>query len=764
MKILKFINSSIMYKVGSLMILAMLFISAGVGGVALQLRQAKGDALVINVAGRQRMLSQKISKYALMVKAGDTDVIEKLQGAVNLFDTSLYGLIDGDEALGLPPASSDAREILQIISRVWDPVAEGLKADPDSAAFDEALDFIIANNETMLSKANDAVTIFQAEADAKTEKLLIFLYVLGGISIVLFAGTAYYIMQAMVIPLGKVTHIANRVTQTDLPGFRDLMLAIAHNDYTQSYALQTRPIDFRSDDEIGQLAHAINRMIMRVREISDAVEEMSANLTTGNKVTLANVKTLGEDAIGFAEVSVSSSAAMTEITSNIDHITANTAEQARSTQQIVSTIEQLMQAIDGVAQGAQEQAKSVAESVDVAHQISSAIQLVANNAQAGTVQATEMAEIAHTGAKTVDEAIAGIEGIQSASQLQVEKIEEAGLRSQQIGAIVETIDDIAAQTNLLALNAAIEAARAGEHGKGFAVVADEVRKLAEKSAAATGEITALVQGIQETVGDAKDAMDQGSSAIENGMTGAQKAGIALKDILTAVEAMNEQVNNIAVAAEEVDISTGELVSSMENVSAIVEENTASTEEMAASSAEVMDAVNVIAVSVQDENVAMKQLNGNAQIVNGEVQKITTASQSLGDMANTLAEVVIRFRMVDNEDSIKQIDLFKLAHIRWVSRLDALFAGNILLDEHSTGDHTDCVLGEWYYKRGIEDFSKVPEFVALEDPHKKIHEVIHQVVSAYNCGDMTTAQNGFETVKHYNEEVVMALEKFERKIL
>ncbi len=756
-----------MYRMGIMIVLLIAVITLSVGGTVFQLKRGEANALVINVAGRQRMLSQKMSKYAFMVENGNTDVVDKLKSAENLFDTSLHGLIDGSEALGLPPASPEATQSLQVVEDVWHPFKEALDvvltADSNSPEFEAAIDHIVAHNEELLTKANDAVTILQEEADAQVRQLLLFLYGLAVAGLIISAATIFGIRNTLA-PFVKVTQLANQVTQEDLPAFKDLILAIARNDYTQSYTVKTQPTDFRSDDEVGQLAHAINRLIMRLHEMSDAIKEMSAHLIAGNRVMLNNVAQMGKDALEFSEISVSSGAAMQNITDTIERITANTRSQSNGAEQIVDTLNQLTRAIDGVAQGAQEQAKAAAASAEVAHQITSAIQQVSESAQEGAAQAVKMAEIAQSGVSTVEGVINGIKGIQNASQLQGRKIEEAGTRSEQIGAIVETIGDIAAQTNLLALNAAIEAARAGEHGKGFAVVADEVRKLAEKSAEATEEITELVHGIQASVGEAKEAREQMDTAVTDGIQGANQAGEALYTILDAVQAVAEQVENIAAAAQEVDASADELVSSVESVSAIVEENTASTEEMAASSAEVIDAITAIADSVRDENEAMQRLNENVQVVNHEVQKITTAAQVLGDMANELSEVVIEFKMTDREDSIKQFELFKLAHRRWVNRLDALFAGNITLDENNLTAHTACTLGRWYYGRGKDAFGSVPEFIALEDPHTKVHQYAHQAVEAFNHGNTTTAKEAYNAVKRYVEESLAALERLEDRIL
>jgi methyl-accepting chemotaxis protein len=228
--------------------------------------------------------------------------------------------------------------------------------------------------------------------------------------------------------------------------------------------------------------------------------------------------------------------------------------------------------------------------------------------------------------------------------LSAEKVKEMGAHSEQIGVIVEMIQDIAAQTNLLALNAAIEAARAGEHGKGFAVVADEVRKLAERSSGATKEIGGLIKGIQTTVAEAVKAMEEGAQQVELGVNEANDSGQSLAEILKAAEEVNRQVDQIAQAAQKMQGLSKELEEATESVGAVVEQNTAATEEMAAGSNDVNESIENIASVGEQNSAAVEQVSAASEEMSSQVEEVSASAQSLAEMALNLKGVVAQFRL------------------------------------------------------------------------------------------------------------------------
>jgi methyl-accepting chemotaxis protein len=424
--------------------------------------------------------------------------------------------------------------------------------------------------------------------------------------------------------------------ENTVANYTDFVQHVADGDLTTLLQLDTeRQQRAEDDDNLYRLGMNLNTMIQGLTRLIHSTQETATSVAEASqKISVT------------AELSARSTQ---QIASAIQQIAEGTSQQTEQVTGATSIIDQVSQAIDGVAKGAQEQAATIGQSVSFAAIISEATQQVAANAQSGADSSAQATETARSGAETVRKTLEGMENILEKVGLSAEKVRQMGKHSDHIGAIVETIDGIASQTNLLALNATIEAARAGEHGKGFAVVADEVRKLAEKSASATQEIANLIKAVQLTVGETMQAMDEGTAEVEIGVVRASESGKILDDILNTSNSVNQQMIEIAVAAEQMTGSVNEMVDTMDTISAIVEENTAATEEMAASADEVSQAFESMA-SISEENSAATQEVGFAiGEVTTQTQEVSISSMTLQEMAADLQAMIIsNFRISKDE--------------------------------------------------------------------------------------------------------------------
>ena len=276
----------------------------------------------------------------------------------------------------------------------------------------------------------------------------------------------------------------------------------------------SRRVNFESRDELGNLCKHFNEFVGKFQDI------MFQLTTDASKVASASTQLLGTARL-MAEGS--------------EEVVAQSNTVATAGEEMAATSNDIAQNCHLTAQSAQRANESALEGARV-------------------VQATV--------------AVMGViaERVKSAAQT----VESLGARSDQIGAIVGTIEDIADQTNLLALNAAIEAARAGEQGRGFAVVADEVRALAERTTRATKEISDMIKSIQKETKSAVTAMEEGNNEVERGTQEAARSGKALEDILEQINAVTIQANQIATAAEEQTATTSEISSNMMQITNIVQ--------------------------------------------------------------------------------------------------------------------------------------------------------------------------------------------------
>jgi methyl-accepting chemotaxis protein len=239
--------------------------------------------------------------------------------------------------------------------------------------------------------------------------------------------------------------------------------------------------------------------------------------------------------------------------------------------QMASDAERLRSTSEHMANGTGKAADRTGTVATASEQMAATSIDVATNCSMAAEGSRRASDSALTGATIVQETVQGMARISERVKKAAEMVEALGSRSDQIGQIIGTIQDIADQTNLLALNAAIEAARAGEQGRGFAVVADEVRALAERTTRATREIGEMIKAIQSDTRGAVESMDEGVREVVQGSEGAARSGEALKEILGQINAVTMQVNQIATAAEEQSATTDEITSNMQQISDIIRE-------------------------------------------------------------------------------------------------------------------------------------------------------------------------------------------------
>ncbi|WP_428561124.1 MAG: methyl-accepting chemotaxis protein [Solidesulfovibrio sp. DCME] len=260
---------------------------------------------------------------------------------------------------------------------------------------------------------------------------------------------------------------------------------------------------------------------------------------------------------------------------------------------VTSASEQLSAQIEQSTRGSEEQAHRIGETATSMEEMNATVMEVAKNASNAASTADQAKVKAEEGSKVVSQVVKGIEHVQSQSLEMKNDMGNLGKQAEGIGQILNVISDIADQTNLLALNAAIEAARAGEAGRGFAVVADEVRKLAEKTMTATKEVGAAIRGIQDGTKKNIDNVERSGKNIEEVTRLANHSGESLREIVSLAEVTTDQVRSIATASEQQSSASEEINRSIEDVNRISSETADSMRQSSQAVSELADQAQVL---------------------------------------------------------------------------------------------------------------------------------------------------------------------------
>ena len=385
--------------------------------------------------------------------------------------------------------------------------------------------------------------------------------------------------------------VARKLVITPLQSIEKAARSLADGDLTFR-------LDMKADDEIGRTSKAMNESSRslgdifqrvkngskRVTAVAEKVEAEFKNVTENTKLeteAIANIaSSLEEMNSAAAEISESTerlafsteekAASMEEIVTSISQVANSAQELSHVVDTTSSSIEELSATIKEVAYKAEELAAASEETLAATEEISSSIKEVEQSAKESAMLSEKVKNEASTlGISSVGKTIEGIQNIKISFDKTANSIKKLGVRSDEIGKILNVIDEVTDQTTLLALNAAILAAQAGEHGKGFSVVADEIKDLAERTSYSTHEIAELIQAVQQEVKDAIFAMDEGLRSVEEGLSVANDAGDALSKIVESSKKSAEMSFSIERSTTEQAKTTRLVSDSMEKVKNMV---------------------------------------------------------------------------------------------------------------------------------------------------------------------------------------------------
>ncbi len=500
----------------------------------------------VAVAQRQSWLAERIVRSVNKVLAGGDDAVmaaDAFGRDASLFGRVLNGMIQGNIAMNISQVTNEEAvyalaEVAELFEFVSGSVDEILETSPELFQVREASDNIFQNSRVLLEQTSVLTNEIQNNAEERN------MIQLGGYVLAFIALLFAYIY-----------------FRTESKSARE-----------REEEAQLREQDTRQTNEQNQVA--ILRLLDEIADLADGDLTASATVTEDFTGAIA-------DAINFAIDQ------MRVLVSSINDTAVQVSSAAQETQATAMHL----------AEASEHQAQEIAGASAAINEMAVSIDQVSANASESSAVAERSVAIANKGSEVVQSTISGMDNIREQIQETSKRIKRLGESSQEIGDIISLITDIADQTNILSLNAAIQASMAGDAGRGFAVVADEVQRLAERSAAATKQIEALVKTIQNDTNEAVISMEQTTTEVVRGARLAQDAGVALEEIESVSNNLAELIQNISNAARQQASSAGHISNTMNVIQEITSQTSAGKTATAKSIGNLAEMANMLRESV-----------------------------------------------------------------------------------------------------------------------------------------------------------------------